>query len=156
MPQSLSNIVLHLTFSTKDRVRALAYPDLCESLTGYIVGILKNLSCNPIATGVVIDHVHILFGISRTENVAHVVQVIKQDTSKWIKRQKPEIRDPFLVKFEWQKGYAVFSVSHSMIPKVKAYIDGQEEHHKRLTFREEYLKFLEKNNIEFDEKYVLE
>ena len=139
---------------TKDRQRALAYPELRAQLEGYMVGILKNMECPSLATCAVIDHVHTLFLLSRTESIAHVVQVLKQESSKWIKQQMPGKRDVFLAKFRWQKGYRIFSVSESMIPRVRQYIETQEEHHKRCTFREEYLELLEKHNIEYDERYI--
>jgi putative transposase len=154
MPQSLSNLALHLTFSTKDRARALAYPELRSATEGYMVGILKNLGCPSLATRVVIDHVHVLFLLSRTESVACVVQVLKQESSAWIKIQKPETRDPYLTKFQWQKGYAVYSVSESNISTVKTYLDNQDDHHRRVTFQEEYRQFLEKHQVAYDERYV--
>ena len=154
MPQSHSKIAMHLTFSTKDRVRALAYPELRTQLEGYIVGILKNLGCPSIATRALIDHLHSLFLLSRTETVSNVVQMVKQESSKWIKDQMPDRKDPHLVKFHWQKGYGVFSVSESMIPRVKKYIENQDEHHKRITFQEEYRGFLQRHNVAFDERYV--
>ena len=154
MPQSLSNLVLHLTFATKDRVRSLAYPDVRADLAGYMVGILNNIGCPSIATKVVIDHVHVLFLLSRTESVSHVVQVVKQESSAWVKGQKPELKDPYLIKFQWQAGYAVFSVSESNVAKVKAYIENQDEHHKRVTFEDEYREFLTKHGVAFDERYM--
>jgi putative transposase len=154
MPQSLSKIALHLTFSTKDRLRALAYPELRTQLEGYIVGILKNLGCPSIVTRAVIDHVHVLFLMSRTESTANVVQIVKQESSRWIKKQLPNREDPHLIKFQWQKGYGVFSVSESVIPSVKKYIENQEAHHKRMTFQEEYLGLLKKHNVAYDERYV--
>lgn len=154
MPQSLSKVALHLTFSTKDRTRALAYPELRTQLEGYVVGILKNLGCPSISTRVVIDHMHTLFLLSRTETIANVVQMIKQESSKWIKQQMPDRKDPRLVRFHWQKGYGVFSVSESMIPRVRNYIEDQEQHHKRMTFQEEYVGLLKKHGVAYDERYV--
>ena len=154
MPQSLANVALHLTFSTKDRTRALAYPQLRTNLEGYIVGILKNIECPSLATNAQIDHVHILFALSRTVTIAKMVQVVKQESSKWIKGQMPDQKDPHLAKFAWQKGYGVFAVSESVIPRVKVYIENQDEHHKRMTFQEEFRKMLEKHNVAYDEKYV--
>ena len=119
-----------------------------------MVGILTKLGSPSLTTRVVIDHVHVLFLLSRTESVAHVVQVLKQESSAWIKSQQPEAKDPNLTKFQWQKGYAVFSVSESNISRVKTYIENQEEHHRRMTFQEEYRQFLEKHRIAYDERYV--
>ena len=154
MPQSLSHILIHLTFSTKDRVRALAYPELREALNAYTVGILRNLQCPSLQAGSVIDHMHILYVHSRTATVADVVGTVKRETSAWIKAQKPEVKDPYLVKFAWQSGYAAFSVSESAAEAVKEYIANQEEHHRRVTFQEEYRRLLEKHKVAFDERYV--
>jgi len=98
--------------------------------------------------------VHTLFLLSRTETISHVVQVVKQESSKWIKGQLPDRKDPRLVKFQWQKGYGVFSVSESVIPRVKAYISAQAEHHRRMTFQDEYRLLLDKHGVEYDERYV--
>ncbi len=154
MPQSLSKVALHLIFSTKDRIRAITYHDLRRQLEGYIVGILKNMDCPSLATRCLIDHAHILFLLSRTKTVAQVVQTVKQESSSWIKQQMPDRKDPYLSKFGWQRGYGVFSVSESRISVVKKYVEGQEEHHKRVTFQEEYREILDKHNVAYDEKYV--
>ena len=154
MPQSLSKVTLHLIFSTKNRDRALAHPDLRNQLEGYILGILKNLGCPSISTRVMIDHVHILFLLSRTETISNIVGTVKQGSAKWIKQQMPDRKAVFLMKFQWQKGYSVFSISESTIPRVKEYIENQEEHHKRMTFQDEYRDFLRKYNVAYDERYV--
>ena len=154
MPQSLSKLAIHLTFSTKDRIRALAYPELRAPLEGYIVGILKNLDCPSVSTCALIDHVHTLFLLSRTETISHIVQMVKQESSKWIKDQMPDLKDPHLIKFRWQNGYGAFAVSESMIPRVKQYIQNQDEHHKRMTFQEEYVALLKKHNVAYDDRYV--
>ncbi len=154
MPQSLSRLIVHLTFSTKNRDRALAYPDLREQLDAYIVGILANLKSPSVVTRSVIDHVHILYLQNRTATTADIVATVKRETSAWIKQQKRDVVDPYLLKFAWQAGYGAFSVSESKLDVVKAYIDKQDEHHKRVSFQEEYREFLKRSNVEFDEKYV--
>ena len=154
MPQSLSKILIHMTFSTKDRVRAIAYPEVRQALNAYAGGILRNLKCPSIIVGCVADHMHILYLQARTVTTSEVAEAVKKETSRWIKDQKPEVKDPYLVKFAWQSGYAAFSVSASNAEVVKAYIERQEEHHKRMTFQEEYREFLEKHGVEFDERYV--
>ncbi len=154
MPQSLSRILIHATFSTKNRVRALAYPELREQLNAYAVGILRNLQCPSIQVGCVIDHMHLLFLLSRTATVADVMGTVKRESSAWIKSQKTEIKDPYLVKFAWQSGYAAFSVSESKVEAVRSYIANQEEHHKRISFQDEYRAFLTKHAVAFDERYV--
>jgi putative transposase len=154
MSQSLSRILIHVTFSTKNRDRSLAYPELREQLNAYTVGILRNLECPALQVGSVIDHMHFLFLQSRTTTVAEVVGTVKKETSAWIKTQKPDVKDPFIVKFAWQSGYAAFSVSESGSEAVVAYIRNQEEHHRRITFQDEYREFLTKHGVTFDEKYA--
>ncbi len=156
MPQSLSRILVHMTFSTKDRVRAIAYPDLRADLDAFTGGILRHLKCPAIIAGSVIDHIHILYLQSRTVTTATVAETVKRETSRWIKEQRREISDPFLMKFGWQNGYAAFSVSESNVERVRAYIAGQAEHHKRVSFQDEYRAFLKKHGVEFDEKFVWE
>ena len=154
MAQSLSQLVVHLVFSTKDRVRALSYPDLRSELEAYIVGILRNLECPSLATCCVADHAHVLYLQHRTKATADVVASVKRESSAWIKTQKPEVKDPYLVKFAWQAGYGAFSVSESKVPAVKEYIQRQEEHHRVRTFQEEYREFLDRHNVSYDERYV--
>ena len=154
MPQSLSQVAIHLIFSTKDRVRALTYPDLRAELDAYMVGILRNMNCPSIATRTSADHAHILYLQHRTVTTADVVAALKRDSSIWIKKQKADVKDPYLVKFAWQAGYAAFSVSESQVAPVKSYVQNQEEHHHRMTFQEEYRRFLEKHNVQYDERYV--
>ena len=154
MPQSLSRITIHLVYSTKDRVRSLAYPELREELAAYMIGIFKNLKCPSICTRVLPDHVHTLHVLARTTTIASIVETVKKDTSKWVRRQLPERTDPYLMKFSWQKGYGAFSVSESKILDVVSYIEGQEEHHRRVSFQEEYRALLARHRVIFDERYV--
>ena len=154
MPQSLARIVVHMTFSTKDRVRAIAYPELRADLNAFTGGVLRHLKCPAIVVGSVIDHMHILYLQARTVATSVVAETVKRETSRWMKEQKPDVKDPHLVKFAWQNGYAAFSVSESNVEKVQAYVASQEDHHKRVTFQEEYRAFLKKHGIEFEERYV--
>jgi len=154
MPQSLSRVLIHLVFSTKNRVRALGYPEVRAELDAFIVGLLRHLKCPSLNTRSVVDHVHMLYLQNRTTATADVVATVKRETSRWLKKQKPEIRDPFLVKFAWQSGYGAFSVSESKVEAVRSYIEKQEEHHKRVSFQEEYREFLKRHKVEFDERYV--
>ena len=154
MPQSLAQIYVHAAFSTKCRIRCLAYPDLRLALDAYAAGVLNHLDCAALIVGSVIDHMHVLFRLSRTVTVADAIGTLKRRTSAWIKEQKREMMDPYLTKFEWQNGYGAFSVSASNVDVVKAYIEGQDEHHKRTTFQDEYRAFLRRHGIAFDERYV--
>jgi REP element-mobilizing transposase RayT len=149
MPQSLSNVLLHIIFSTKHRQPFLRDPAVRDVMTGYLIGILQNLKCPSLLTGVVEDHVHILCQLSRTVTIAHLVEQVKTSSSLRIKEEGPRLRD-----FHWQNGYGAFSVSQSNAGDVKQYIAGQEEHHRIRTFQEEFRLFLTRHGIEFDERYV--
>ena len=147
MPQSLSQVMIHLVFSTKNR-EPFINQTIQDRLHGYILGILGQMKCPSIQTGGVADHVHILFVLGRTTTQAEVVEEVKKSSSKWMKA------DGGVPNFSWQNGYGVFSVSESHREKVIDYIKNQEEHHRTITFQEEYRKLLEKYRIPFDEKYV--
>jgi len=112
------------------------------------------MDCPAVIVGSVIDHMHALFRLSRTVTVADAVGTLKKRTSAWIKEQKPEVKDPGLAKFAWQAGYGAFSVSASKVNDVRAYIAGQEAHHRRRGFQEEYREFLTRHGVAFDERYV--
>ena len=102
-----------------------------------------------IAINSVEDHIHILCQLIRTTSIADLLQEIKAASSRWIKDQRKDLH-----AFQWQGGYAVFSVSQSQVPAVVTYIDGQEVHHHRLSFKEELLALLKKNGIDFDEIHL--
>ncbi|MCW1887773.1 IS200/IS605 family transposase [Luteolibacter flavescens] len=148
MPQSLSRVLVHLVFSTKNREPVLS-ATLQAELHPYLAGILDRIDCPSLRTGGVEDHVHMLFGLSRTKTIADVVETVKTASSKWLKA-----RDPRLAGFHWQAGYAAFSVSQSDAEKVVDYIAGQAEHHRKRTFQEEYRLLLAKYHVAFDEQYV--
>src|SRR4029079_7645923 len=133
MAQSLAKILLHLVFSTKERRPFLRDQPLREELHRYLGGILTNLECQPLIIGGVEDHVHLLFAHSRTATVADVVKELKRGSSVWLKTQSPELSE-----FAWQNGYGVFSIGQSQIDDVRTYIAGQEEHHRKISFREEF------------------
>ncbi|MES2995340.1 MAG: transposase [Verrucomicrobiota bacterium] len=147
MPQSLSRVLVHLVFSTKNREPFIA-PDVRPRLHGYIVGILDHLKSPSIWTGGVADHVHILFVLGRTTTQAEIVEEVKKSSSKWMKA------DGGVPGFSWQAGYGAFSIGESQVETVVRYIRNQEEHHRKVTFQEEYRKFLERYKISYDEKYV--
>ena len=147
MPQYLSNVLVHLVFSTKNR-EPLINATIRPRLHAYIVGILNQIKCPSIRTGGVEDHVHILFPMGRTSSVAEIVEELKKSSSKWMKDtgEVPE--------FSWQAGYGAFSIGESQVETVVAYIDNQEKHHSKITFQDEYRKFLKRYKIPYDEKYV--
>lgn len=148
MAQSLSNLLTHLVFSTKNRMPSLN-EDIASELHPYIVGVLDNLGCPSIQVGGASDHVHIFYRLSRIKSVAEVVETVKTSTSKWIKTKSNE-----LAGFYWQSGYGAFSVSQSDMDAVIAYIRNQPEHHKKVSFQEEYRRFLNRYQISYDERYV--
>ena len=147
MPQSLSNVIIHLTFSTKGRAPWISQ-DIQTELNGYIAGIFRNIDCNPIVINSVSDHVHSLFAISRTRTLAEIVDKVKASSSRWMKISKKKF------DFHWQSGYGAFSVSQSKIFVVQTYIKEQQEHHKKMTFMDEFLELLKRHEIAFDEKYL--
>lgn len=149
MPQSLSNVILHVIFSTKHRRPFLRAPEVRDVMVGYLVGALRNLKCPSIMLGVVEDHVHILCNLSRTITIAQLVEQVKTSSSARIKEEGPVLRE-----FHWQNGYGAFSVSQSNVDDVKRYILSQEEHHRTRTFQEEFRLFLERYGLEYDERYV--
>jgi REP element-mobilizing transposase RayT len=148
MPQSLSRVLVHLVFSTKNRAPLLSL-DIQRELHPYLCGVLGNLGCTSLRVGGVGDHVHILLGLSRTKTIANVVEELKTASSKWLKNFGPE-----MAEFHWQHGYGAFSVSQSDADRVEAYILEQSQHHQRMTFQEEYRRLLERHHIDFDERYV--
>ena len=149
MPQSLARVVLHVVFSTKDRVPFLKDPEIRAGLHAYMAGILQGIGCEPILIGGVEDHVHILCNLSRTITIAGLVEEAKKSPSKWMKEQGAAFTD-----FYWQGGYGAFSVSQSNVEQVRAYVAAQDEHHRKVSFQDEFRQLLRRYEIEFDERYV--
>lgn len=149
MSQSLANVLLHVVFSTKNRVPFLQERALRNELDAYMVGTLRGICCPSLIVRSVEDHLHCLLQLSRTITIAKLVEAMKVESSAWIKRQNPSLRD-----FYWQGGYGAFSVSQSNVSQVKAYIAHQEEHHRRLTFQDEFRALLQRHEIEIDERYL--
>ena len=148
MPQSLSKVILHIIFSTKDRQPWLD-SDVRPRMHGYLATICRNLGAEFVHVSGVADHVHILTTLPRSISQAQLVEQIKKTSSKWIKTLDARYRG-----FFWQRGYGAFSVSPSQLKSVLQYIDQQQEHHRTRTFQEEYLEVLRRHGIEFDERYV--
>ena len=148
MGQSLNKIYIHLVFSTKNR-KPMISEDVQDDLFSYIGGICKNLECNPIQVGGYRDHVHILCLLSKKIALMNLIEKIKSNSSKWMKTKGEQFTD-----FYWQNGYGVFSVNPTEIEIVQQYILNQEEHHKKISFQDEFLKFLKKYKVEYDKKYV--
>lgn len=151
MSQSLSKIWTHLIFSTKDRHPFLATPEIREQTHAYIAAILRGHNCPTLLVGGVADHVHSLFALSKNHSIAEIVYEVKRSSSKWIKTRGLEFR-----QFHWQKGYGSFSVSQSHVEQVRRYIAGQERHHRKVTFQDEFREFLRRYEVEYDERYLWE
>jgi REP element-mobilizing transposase RayT len=148
MAQSLSKVYVHITFSTKLR-RNIIIEAIQESLFNYIGGICKGLECNPIRVGGHKNHIHILCLLSKKITQIKLLEEVKKQSSKWIKKQDDNFRN-----FYWQDGYGIFSVNPSEIDIVTNYINNQKEHHKKVTFEDEFRAFLKKYEVDYDEKYV--
>jgi len=149
MPQSLAKILVHTVFSTKNRYPFLRDEALRAELHRYLGGILANHDCQPFIIGGVEDHVHLLSTLSRTCEASEMVKEVKRGSSLWLKTKGPDLRD-----FAWQNGYGIFSIGSSQIEGVRNYIAGQEEHHQKVSFQDEFRQFLRRYEIEFDERYV--
>ena len=149
MPQSLANVLLHIVFSTKNRAPFLQDPRIREEMNAYMVGTLAAIECPSLIVRTVADHLHCLCQLSRTKSIAKLVEEMKVESSSWVKRQGDALRD-----FHWQAGYGAFSVSQSNVPQVKTYIANQEEHHRRMTFQDEFRLLLNRHEVEFDERFV--
>lgn len=150
MPQSLSKIYLHIVFHIKTTSPQIDEAHL-ERVHSYIGQLVNSTGCSVIRVGGIGDHVHVLCLLSRNETVSHLVEEIKRNSSRWINTLGQEYEC-----FAWQGGYAVFSVSESLINKTIEYVIKQKEHHKKLSFNEEYIQFLKLYNIDYDERYVFE
>ena len=148
MPQSFGSIQMHLVFSTKGREPWIV-PDLAQRLYEYIGGTLRGNKCTLLDAGGIPDHVHLLISLSREMSTADLARIVKSSSSKWIHDTFPSMG-----YFAWQAGYGAFSVSYSEIDGVRRYIAKQEEHHRKMTFQDEFRTFLRKHDLEWDEKYV--
>lgn len=148
MPQSLSNVLIHIAFSTKHRA-PLIDPETRKELHPYLAGVVRNNGCHSLQVGGVEDHVHLLLALSRTVTIAQLVEHLKTGSSKWIKT-----KGPHLSGFSWQGGYGAFSVSAGEAERVIHYIQNQEEHHREITFQDEFRRLMEEAAIEIDERYV--
>lgn len=150
MANTYSQVNIHAVFTVQGRENVLN-KELRERLFEYISGILKGLDLFPLAINGFSDHVHVFFELPTNITIAKVLQEIKSSSSKWINEQQF-----FSGKFQWQKGFGAFSNSRSQRNRVIQYIMNQEDHHSKTTFREEYLSFLKKYEIEFNNNYLFE
>ncbi len=148
MPQSLSNILLHIVFSTKER-RPLIRPDIEPELYRYLASVCRACDCPAHEIGGTADHVHLACTLSRTISVSDLLEEIKKRSSKWMKTKGAPYRS-----FSWQRGYGAFSIGQSQLAAARRYIARQKEHHKTHDFREEFGTLLKRYRVAYDERYV--
>ena len=148
MANTYTSLHYHIIFSTKNREPWLVR-DIEQRVWEYIGGIARTHKMIALQVGGVEDHIHALVTAPPTVAPFQIAQFLKGESSKWIHEEFPGMRS-----FAWQDGYGAFTVSKSNIPEVIAYIQNQREHHLKKTFQEEYLDFLQKNGIEYDERYL--
>lgn len=148
MAQSLSQIILHLVFSTKNRERWIDQ-NVRLNLHAYLAGACRAIDSEAYRVGGTDDHIHIACTLPRTLTVSKLLEAIKKSSSVWMKTQGGEY-----TAFAWQAGYGAFSLGQSQLPVLLRYIDKQEEHHRQRTFKEEFRIFLERYGVPCDEKYL--
>lgn len=148
MPNTYTQVHIQFVFAVKYRDSCI-HTSWKDELYKYITGIIQNNKHKLITINGMSDHIHILIGLRPTQSISDLIQDIKGNSSKWINEKK------FVKgKFEWQEGYGAFSYGKSQIKDVIEYIENQELHHQKKTFTEEYLNFLRKFEVEYDEKYI--
>jgi putative transposase len=148
MPQSLSNIVVHTVFSTRNRFPWLK-GEVRPILHAYISNVTRNLGCECYRVGGVDDHVHLAIRLSRTLAVCKMVEEIKTASCKWLKKQESNLSG-----FSWQRGYAALSIDPEGIQALCGYIETQADHHRKFSYQDEYRALLKESGIEFDEQYM--
>ncbi len=148
MANTYTSLHYHIVFSTKHREHWIRQ-EFEERIWAYLAGIAKSNRMHPIQIGGVENHVHCLLSAPAVLAPAKIVQLIKGGSSRWIQETFPQLRG-----FGWQDGYGAFTVSKSNVLNVAEYIRNQREHHRVKSFQEEYLSFLKRHGIEFDERYV--
>jgi putative transposase len=148
MPQSIYKMLVHIVFSTKNR-EDLIHHEIENRLFGYIHGIVENNNAKLIIANGTSNHIHLLISLPKKIDISELIGDIKRDSSSWIKQQDSQFSN-----FYWQRGYGAFSVGQTEIEIVKNYIAKQKEHHQKKDFKSEFRGFLNKYEIEYDEKYV--
>jgi len=148
MASTLTNLLYHIVFSTKNREPILTAP-IRENLYQYIGGIVRGEGGKLLEIGGIPNHVHLVTRFKSEPSVATMVKIIKSKSSKWLNEQRKRPG-----RFEWQRGYAAFTVSASQLEKLKAYVRNQQQHHRRKTFQEELRELLDKHGVEYDERYL--
>jgi REP element-mobilizing transposase RayT len=147
MPHTHTNLLTHIIFGTKDRM-PLIPSDIKPQLHAYIGGIIRGLGGKAYVVNGTNDHVHLLVSLPPLLSLSDAVRVLKANSSRWMRSEKKA------GKFGWQPGYGAFSVSQSNVKAVSEYIGHQEEHHRKVSFRDEFVAFLKRHDIDFDEHFL--
>ena len=148
MPDSYTNLLYHIVFSTKDR-RPLITPDHEARLYDYIGGTLRQAGGICLELNGTEDHLHLLAKLRPTRAVSDVLRALKANAEGWMHEVFPSLKD-----FSWKRGYGAFTVSQSNVADIRRYITKQKEHHRKVSFRDEFIQFLRANGIEYDERYI--
>ena len=148
MPQSLSQVIIHLVFSTKNRERWIE-ESIQPALFAYLAVVCRDHDCQAHRVGGTADHIHVGTSLARTVSQSDLVEKLKVASSKWMKMQARKYAG-----FSWQRGYGCFSISPAHLPALVRYIDAQKEHHQKESFQDEFRRLLTKYCVAFDEKYL--
>lgn len=148
MSSSYTNLIYHIIFSTKDR-RPIITDAYQSRLYDYLSGTIRGLGGLSLALNGMEDHVHLLAKLRPDKSVSDVLRDLKANASGWMHDVFPALED-----FSWQRGYGAFTVSQSHVEKVREYIAAQQEHHRKQSFRDEFIRFLRANGVEYDERYI--
>ncbi|HEY1663162.1 MAG TPA: IS200/IS605 family transposase [Verrucomicrobiae bacterium] len=150
MAHTFTNLLTHVIFSTKDR-QPLLNTDLKARLFPYLGGIIREHGGKALTINGPSDHIHILASLAAKHSLSDLMRELKADSSGWIHKNFPDQKS-----FAWQIGYGAFSVSHSNLSEVEKYITNQEEHHRNISFQEEFVAFLKRHEIQYDERFLWE
>jgi len=150
MAHTFTCLHYHAAFSTKGRANLIPQDNL-ESMHAYLAGIVRNIGGAAVVVGGTPNHVHLLLELPATESVSHAMNVVKSSSSAWAKETYPT-----MTAFAWQDGYGAFAVSRSGVDAAADYIRRQAEHHRTMSFEDEFLKLLERHGIEYDSRFVLD
>lgn len=148
MSSSYTNLIYHIIFSTKDR-RPIITDAYQSRLYDYLGGTIRGLGGISLALNGMEDHVHLLAKLRPDRALSDVLRELKANASGWMHDVFPELKD-----FSWQRGYGAFTVSQSQVEEVRKYIAAQQEHHRKQSFRDEFIRFLQANGVEYDERYI--
>jgi putative transposase len=148
MANTYTSLYYHIVFSTKNRTACIR-PAIEQRVWKYIGGIVRDNNMTALRVGGVEDHIHALIMAPPTLSPSKIVQLLKGGSLLWIHTEFPEISS-----FDWQDGYGLFSINKSVVPKVERYIQNQREHHRKMSFQEEYREFLKLHGVDYDERYL--